>query len=48
MRTVPNWVKYGGLIVLGMLIVSTKGHIFVQAGTALESVFQGVFGQKGP
>jgi hypothetical protein len=40
----PTWVKIGGAIVLGMLIVSTKGHIFVQAGNALQSVFQGLGG----
>lgn len=40
----PTWMKLGGALIIGALIVSTKGQIFVQAGDALQKLTKGLFG----
>jgi len=40
----PTWMKLAGALLIGALIVSTKGQIFVQIGDGLQRLTQGMLG----
>jgi hypothetical protein len=40
----PQWLKLALAVVAGIIIVESKGHIFVQVGDALQSLFNATSG----
>jgi len=40
----PQWLKLSLAVLAGIIIVESKGQVFVQVGNALASIFQSTSG----